>query len=808
MAYARAPDFALKIGPWSFFCFCGAAEFTEPEIEQLEDDRAFEPLERPCSLNNLHELGDEEQGQLADALPNFSGEWLLVKAEGDWDSFLKEMDVGYMHARPFARSSWSSIPLSTAVISLSAAISACERGQQWPVALQLFDTFRSAAVQLDLIACNSVVSACEKGGQWQAALHLLQDALCPKNGGSTTVQEHDLQLDAISFNAAISACAKSTTWPWALQLLDDLQASKLESDTVSFNAAISAAEDWQMAFHLLDHMDQVQVQRDVVSFNAAISASDWHHSLLLLERMRFLSIPPQLITCSTAITSCSLGGRWQDALHLFESIQQPDLIAFNALISACEKGSAWEAALQLLRSLPEMSSGKLRANLITCNSALSACEKSQQWQQAISILAQLPEKDGISFNACISACGRASQWQGALQLLSQASAEGLADVVTCAASVNACSEAGLWQQALLIFFQMRAVVGTNAGVVTYGAAVSASAVGFQWQLALALLWECCMLHQCFSVVLFNACIAVCESCRRWEVALDLWQELRLRGGLEHLAQLHFRQNRTTLTLNGCLEEDAMTFSGLISSCSVCEQWALAMELVQEVFAADNVQPDVIVYNTAIGACSESGSWQLALAILERLQTATVRADVPTYNAAISACETCNNRCQPLSLAFLSSIKPSVKYLKTSSAKSLSKKLRFISRTRTMVQAMGYGVGVMKQIVEHKSNEMKVTLISPKGTSTSTIVINGVEQESVDPMDGKKVKVVPCWRGNALEVKSRWADTLKELPVNRRFLKGPQMIIESTTASGLVVKRVFEAKEKGRATRNLVLTSVI
>ena len=63
-------------------------------------------------------------------------------------------------------------------------------------------------------------------------------------------------------------------------------------------------------------------------------------------------------------------------------------------------------------------------------------------------------------------------------------------------------------------------------------------------------------------------------------------------------------------------------------------------------------------------------------------------------------------------------------------------------------------------------------------------------------------------------------------MNRRFLKGPQMllpqnshvqaslatffsasfsepmIIESTTASGLVVKRVFEAKEKGHAPRSL------
>ena len=43
---------------------------------------------------------------------------------------------------------------------------------------------------------------------------------------------------------------------------------QLAPDQISFNAAISAAEDWQIAFHLLDQMDQLQVQRDIVSFNA------------------------------------------------------------------------------------------------------------------------------------------------------------------------------------------------------------------------------------------------------------------------------------------------------------------------------------------------------------------------------------------------------------------------------------------------------------------------------------------------------------------------------------------------------------
>lgn len=36
------------------------------------------------------------------------------------------------------------------------------------------------------------------------------------------------------------------------------------------------------------------------------------------------------------------------------------------------------------------------------------------------------------------------------------------------------------------------------------------------------------------VILFNMCIAVCESCRRWEMALQLWHELQLRSCLEKM----------------------------------------------------------------------------------------------------------------------------------------------------------------------------------------------------------------------------------------------------------------------------------
>ena len=54
------------------------------------------------------------------------------------------------------------------------------------------------------------------------------------------------------------------------------------------------------------------------------------------------------------------------------------------------------------------------------------------------------------------------------------------------------------------------------------------------------------------------------------------------------------------------------FKGLAGrSCEfdgICVAASEAMELVQEVFSAGNVQPDVVVYNTAISACSES--WRM------------------------------------------------------------------------------------------------------------------------------------------------------------------------------------------------------
>ena len=58
------------------------------------------------------------------------------------------------------------------VISYSAVIIACEKGQQWQQALGLLAVMQQTAVLPNRISYIAVISACEMGLLWQQALGL------------------------------------------------------------------------------------------------------------------------------------------------------------------------------------------------------------------------------------------------------------------------------------------------------------------------------------------------------------------------------------------------------------------------------------------------------------------------------------------------------------------------------------------------------------------------------------------------------------------------------------------------------------
>ena len=52
------------------------------------------------------------------------------------------------------------------VITYNAAISACEKGEQWQQVLRILAEMRSVSVLPDVITYNAAISACEKSEQW------------------------------------------------------------------------------------------------------------------------------------------------------------------------------------------------------------------------------------------------------------------------------------------------------------------------------------------------------------------------------------------------------------------------------------------------------------------------------------------------------------------------------------------------------------------------------------------------------------------------------------------------------------------
>mmetsp|Transcript_69684 Transcript_69684/g.219967 ORF Transcript_69684/g.219967 Transcript_69684/m.219967 type:complete len:147 (-) Transcript_69684:142-582(-) len=110
--------------------------------------------------------------------------------------------------------------------------------------------------------------------------------------------------------------------------------------------------------------------------------------------------------------------------------------------------------------------------------------------------------------------------------------------------------------------------------------------------------------------------------------------------------------------------------------------------------------------------------------------------------------------------------------------------------RKMASGMGYGVGKQKQDIAHSGDQLEIVNESPMGKVTITMVINGQEQTAVTP-DNEKVLATPCWEpdGATLRVESRKPNG-GAVPLQRRFMRGDEMVMELTSPKGTAVSRIF------------------
>ena len=179
-----------------------------------------------------------------------------------------------------------------ALVSLGATLKACERGAQWSLACHTaWEALRTGLV--DSSACCAAVSACEKSQQWQHALSL-----------SSSLVANLVKPNALLCGAVVSSCEYSREWELAMQLLHSTELG-----------------GGPQVFQDLSDTASGSIMPVAAAMSCCSKANRWELVLHLLDRLRHSGVPAGPVATAAALEACSRGTRWQYADLLLNILQ-------------------------------------------------------------------------------------------------------------------------------------------------------------------------------------------------------------------------------------------------------------------------------------------------------------------------------------------------------------------------------------------------------------------------------------------------------------------------------------------------------
>lgn len=160
----------------------------------------------------------------------------------------------------------------------------------------------------------------------------------------------------VTYSVAITACGNGGQWEKALELLELMRTKNMDINLITYNAAITALSK------AAKHSSKDPTAASTITTSGKEFSQQqqlWPKVLFLLDQMRSHGIEPDGFSFSAAISCCGAEGRWEEALHLIELMQQggprtrPNKIAYTAAIASCGKAGQVEHALRLFRQMRE-----------------------------------------------------------------------------------------------------------------------------------------------------------------------------------------------------------------------------------------------------------------------------------------------------------------------------------------------------------------------------------------------------------------------------------------------------------------------
>eukprot|EP00435_Cladocopium_sp_Y103_P033896 s2246_g8.t1 len=353
-------------------------------------------------------------------------------------------------------------------------IASAGRQSHWSHAIGTLWQLQGQAVEVDGILYTAAVSACDRSQQWSMAFslvsHVLSDGVRPfRPDGSLANEAQSLR---VGFTAGLEACGRQH-WTQALGLWRAMAALRANTDATAISAMVNAlrpAAEWAQALGLLGAA-MASAAADVALCNAVCTTceagQEWRQAVEVLRKMQDIAsrwrhlpvadsvqaLEPDLITFSAIISACEADGEWAFPLQTLQDMQRrkltPNVITYNATIAACGAGGIWLHAVRLLKAMADT---LCPPDVVSYNSVLAS---GLGWQTSLQLLQEMRSRklvaDALSYNSVMEAMARAWQWRAAVILLTEMqNLPTSPDAITISAAFSVCEKSGAQHQAWLL----------------------------------------------------------------------------------------------------------------------------------------------------------------------------------------------------------------------------------------------------------------------------------------------------------------------------------------------------------------------
>jgi pentatricopeptide repeat domain-containing protein 1 len=261
------------------------------------------------------------------------------------------------------------LPNGASRFAYNLALEAAANAQKLSAAMDLYgEMLQSASLQPNVFTYSPLLSLCAKLGDGERALRLLEEMkgrgvagnaftytatidACERAGmrGMTDVLLREMRAlgvgpTVVTYNAIIARRAeRPEAWGEALEWLEELEASDVKPDRMSYAAAMNAAERayaWDRVVELADRAgslaDVAIVSRQI---NAFVKLERWREAREAMDRMRERGLRPDEVAYTLVIKACTLGGQPHQALRYFREMTadgiRPNVISYSAAMEAC-----------------------------------------------------------------------------------------------------------------------------------------------------------------------------------------------------------------------------------------------------------------------------------------------------------------------------------------------------------------------------------------------------------------------------------------------------------------------------------------